>query len=168
MPLNNELKSSYEAVLQDLQEEREQVQQQLSGLQARLKELHYSISTLTKRLNPDATPLKSQIVSRQPNHQKYRNMSVRWAILDLLSKSQGMTTAEIADALIEAGIQTKAANFSNNVSAVLATMKDKDEVQPLPDGRWQLTETGHSASEHIRTKLNFRAAAYGRSTGARF
>src|SRR5260370_22666435 len=99
MPLNNELKSSYEAVLHDMEDDREQTLEQVSALQARLKELHNSISTLRKRLDLDAPSSKPQIVSRPPN-QKYANMSVRWAILDLLSDSRGRTTAEIAEELL--------------------------------------------------------------------
>jgi len=90
-------------------------------------------------------------------------MSVRWAVLDLLAESEPKTTAEIAEALIAAGVQTKAANFVNNVSAVLSTtMKEAhSEVQQLADGKWQLTENGRSAIEHIRTTPKFRGAMRG-------
>src|ERR1019366_10259401 len=132
MPLNSDLKSSYQAVLHDLESERQQVQQQIAPLQARLKELHASIVTLAKRINPDAS---SQFTAPRPAPLTYANMSVRWAILDLLMDSQtAMATAEIADALLAAGVPTRAANFANNVSAVLSTtMKEKhNEVQQLP------------------------------------
>jgi hypothetical protein len=79
-------------------------------------------------------------------------------------------TAEIAEALIAAGIQTKATNFANNVSAVLsATMKEQHaEVRQLPDGKWELTESGKSAIEHIRTTAKWRAATRGGGSNARF
>ena len=97
-------------------------------------------------------------------------MSVRWAILDLLAESEAKTTAEIAEALIAAGVQTRAANFANNVSAVLSsTMKEgHDEVQQLPDGKWQLTENGRSAIEHIRTTPRFQGAMRGTRTFAKY
>ncbi len=174
MPLTPELRSSYEAVLQDQESEYNDVQQQISAGQARLKELNNSISTLRKRLNPDAsvatTSHSSLVTPSRPSSKKYAYMSVRWAILDLLAESEPKATAEIAEALIMAGVQTKAANFTNNVSAVLSTtMKEQhDEVQQLPDGRWQLTENGRGAIEHIRTTPRFRGALRGIRAFARF
>jgi mRNA-degrading endonuclease toxin of MazEF toxin-antitoxin module len=74
-----------------------------------------------------------------------------------------MTTAEIAESLLAAGVQTKAANFANNVSAVLSTtMREQPhgEVQ-LSDGKWQLTEKGKAAIDYIRTTPKFRGAVRG-------
>ncbi len=170
MPLTSETKASYEVVLRDLENERSEAQEQIAALQARLKELHNSISTLTKRLNPDASASSSTTPSSQSS-KKYACMSVRWAILDLLADSEPKTTAEIADALSTAGVQTQAANFANNVSAVLSsTMKERPhfEVRQLEDGRWQLTEKGKSAADHIRTLPRFQAAMRGVRTFARF
>jgi hypothetical protein len=171
MPLTPELRASYEAVVRDQESERDEIQQQVSVGQARLKELHNSISTLLKRLNPDtvtASPFGSVTPSRPPSR-KYAYMSVRWAILDLLAESEPKTTAEIAEALIAAGVQTKAANFVNNVSAVLSTtMKEEHGEVQLADGKWQLTENGKSAIEHIRTTPKFRAAMRGIRTFTKF
>ena len=159
MPLNNDLKSHYEVVLQDLQAERQQIQQQIAPLQARLKELHTSILTLAKRIDPNtASPLPASSPLRTPS-MMYANISVRWAILDLLKDSRPMSTAEIAEALRQAGVQTRAANFANNVSAILTTtMKEHSEVQQLPDGKWELTDNGDKAIEHIRSTPKFRRA----------
>jgi hypothetical protein len=161
MPLSSELKVSYEAVLHDLEAEQADTHQQLVQYQNRLKELHHSILTLKKRLEvADPPSPTSTTLSRQPDR-KYTYMSVRWAILDLLAESEAKTTAEIADALKAAGVQTKAANFANNVSAVLTTtMKEQphDEVHQLPDGKWELTENGRRAIEHIRTTPKFLGA----------
>ena len=165
MPLTNEVKASYEVVVRDLEAERQKIQEQLGALQARLKELHNSISTLYKRINPDASPSSQTPAPSRPPNQKYANMSVRWAILDLLVDSQkAMATAEIADALLVAGVQTRAANFANNVSAVLSTTmrEEHNEVQQLPDGKWELTEKGKEAIEYIRTTSKFLGAVRGR------
>ena len=156
--LTAEAKSSYEVVLKDLQTEQQQVHQQLAPLQARLRELHNTILTLSKKISPDA-PLslsRQPTPIRQPNL-KYANLSVRWAILDILYESEGMNTAEIAEMLRENGVRTKAANFVNNVSAVLSTtMKERHtEVQQLSDGRWKLTENGKNAIDYIRTTSKF-------------
>ena len=123
--------------------------------QTRIKELNNSIQTIVRTLNPDtasfqSTPLRSSGL-------KYEFMSVRWAILDHLHDSGPKTTAEIAEALKAAGIRSKATNFVNNVSSVLTTtMKMHDEVQQLPDSRWELTENGINAIEHIRNTPKFR------------
>lgn len=157
MPLTNELKASYEAVLHDLEVERQQVQQHVGALQSRLKELHNSISTLSKRIDPDAPPPLRPLTPTRPPSQKYAHISVRWAILDLLNDSPAMATSEIAETLKSAGVQTRAANFANNVSAVLSTtMKEHNEVQQLSDGKWELTENGKQAIAHIRTTPKFR------------
>jgi hypothetical protein len=166
MPLTPELRASYEDVLRDQESERDEIQQQISAGQARLKELHNSISTLLKRINPDTAPIpqSNSVTPSRPPNRKYTFMSVRWAILDLLIDSKPMATAEIAEALLAAGIQTKAANFANNVSAVLSTtMKEQPhvEVNQLQDGKWELTESGKRAIEHIRTTTKFRSALRG-------
>lgn len=157
MPLSNELKASYEAVLRDLEAERQQVHAQIAPLQARLKELHGNIISLSKRINPDAVAPPRLITPLRSQNLKYASISVRWAILDLLKNSQPMSTSEIAEALKQAGVQSRAANFANNVSAVLTTtMSGHTEVEQLPDGKWQLTENGENAIEHIRTTPKFR------------
>jgi hypothetical protein len=166
MPLTPDLRASYEAVLRDQESERDEIQQQVSAAQARLKELHNSITTLQKRLNPDALATissSSSVTPSRPPSRKYASMSVRWAILDLLAESEPKATAEIAEALIAAGVQTRAANFANNVSAVLSTtMKEQHhEVQQSPEGKWELTEKGRGAIEHIRTTPRFRGAMSG-------
>jgi len=158
MSLNDELKRHYEAVLQDLETERYQVQSQIAPLQARLKELHNSIQTLTKKINPEAnTHSTLPFVRPTLANQKYARLSVRWAILDLLNDTRARTSSEIAEALKAAGIQTKAANFVNNVSAVLSTTM-KEEVQQLSNGAWELTENGRKAIAYIRTTPKFKSS----------
>jgi hypothetical protein len=159
MPLTSQLKASYEAVMSDLVAERQSVQDQLAALAARMRELNNSIGTLSKRLQPETSSSPSSSPAH-PNSQKYAHMSVRWAILDTLVDSGPLSTADIADALKASGIATKAANFANNVSAVLSnTLKERhDEVLQLSDGRWQLNENGKQAIAHIRTTPKFRGA----------
>ena len=154
-----DLKSQYEAVLHDLEADRDQTQEQLATLQAKVKELNQSIATLSARLNID--PSSRAPVTARPSFQ-YANMSVRWAILNLLNDSEPMTTPAIAEALKTGGVESRAANFTNNVSAVLSTnMKElHKEVEQLPDGKWQLTETGKNAIAHIRSRYWRKMAAY--------
>ena len=82
-------------------------------------------------------------------------MSVRWAILLLLSETgTAMAVAEIATALQAGGIQSKAADFNANVTSVLSGMKTKREEVDVAEGRWRITDVGLSAIDYIRaTKL---------------
>jgi len=142
--------------MSDLVAERTSVQTQLAELSARMRELNNSIGTLSKRLHPES----SSPSPANPNSQKYARLSVRWAILDTLTDTGPLATADIAEALTACGVETKAANFANNVSAVLSnTMKERHkEVVQLPDGRWELNENGKQAIAHIRTTPKFRSA----------
>jgi hypothetical protein len=161
MPVSGELKSSYERVLKDLETERESVYQQVSGLQRQLRELDNNISSLYRRVGiapPVPNGPRPSSKPQQRADQKYALISVRWAILDLLNDAPApMATADIAEALKTAGVKTRAANFTNNVSAVLSTtMREKgmEEVQ-LVDGKWTLTDRGRSAIVHIRSSPKF-------------
>jgi hypothetical protein len=162
MSLNTEERASFEIVLKVLLAELDQVQEQLSPLQAKQKELHHSINTISARLTPDPL-LPTRPLTARSASQKYTHMSVRWAILDLLSDAAALSTAEVAEELLNHGVQTKAANFANNASAVLGSMMkgSHKEVQQTSDGKWQLNENGKQAITYIRTTPKFRRALYG-------
>lgn len=156
----NESKAALEAAYRVYETERLDIMQQLAPLQARLREVQNTQASLLKRIGPDA-PSQSA-TPRRPQNLKYAKLSVRWAILDLLNDSDGMTTAEISEALQAGGIQTRATNFANNVSSVLTTtmLKDHQEVEQLSDGtgRWKLTSVGSSAIKYLRTTEKFQRA----------
>jgi hypothetical protein len=145
-----------EAVVRELTNRRDTFQQQIATLQAKLRELNTAIATVSALDTSDSDPSPRAISTRPPS-QKYANISVRWAILDFLNDSEPKATSEIAESIRAAGVQTRAANFTNNVSAVLSTnMKEQHkEVEQLPDGRWQLTEKGRQAITHIRSTPRF-------------
>lgn len=75
---------------------------------------------------------------------KYSGLSVRWAILFLLSEAVApMGTAEIADALTKGGVHSNAQRFVGNVSAILSGMvKERGEVVQ--------EESGYSITPHGR------------------
>jgi hypothetical protein len=164
-----EVKEVFEATIRYLEAERIEIMQQLAPLQARLREVQGTQATLLKRVNLD-TALQPPTPIR-PTSQKYARISVRWAILDLLNDSDGMTTAEISEALMAGGIQTRANNFTNNVSAVLTStmQKDHQEVEQLSDGsgKWKLTLTGVSAISYLRSTEKFQRACGSRPLEAR-
>jgi hypothetical protein len=156
----NETKAVLESALRVYEAERIEIMQQIAVLHARLKDVQSTQASLRKRIDGDAPsrlilPPRSQVL-------KYTRLSVRWAILDLLNGSEGMTTSEIADALQKGGIQTRATNFANNVSSVLTTtmLKDHHEVEQLTDGtaRWKLTMNGVSAISYLKTTEKFQRA----------
>lgn len=157
------LKPQYDAVLKDLETERTEVHKEVASLQRKLKELDYTIATLSRRLGIIPTfpamghngdVLQSAIVDSN----KYARTSIRWAILLELNKPTGapMSAQEIADALQAGGIPTRATNFVNTVSVTLSNMKkDKNEVD-VTEGKWQITDNGRSAADHIANKLRRR------------
>ncbi len=157
MPVDAQTKAAYESAYRGYEAERLEIIKELAALNARLKEVQATQSSLRRRIDPDTASNPSSI-SLRPSSEKYARISTRWAILDLLNQSpEGMSTSEIAEALKAGGIQTEAVNFANNVSAVLSTsMKTaKNEVESLPDGRWKLTPKGEAAIAHIHTTPRF-------------
>jgi hypothetical protein len=147
----DDARTVYGPALSDLQARRNATYSQLVEDQRRLRELDNLIAGISRIISP--TSPTGMVTSR-----KYVNISVRWAILDLLSTAVvPMATADIAEALKDAGVVTKAANFTNNISAVLSsTMKGKDEVMQGSNGLWELTERGRNAISHIRDSAEFR------------
>lgn len=163
MPITPELKSSYEAVLKDLESERATVHEEVASLQRKLRELDQGIASLYRRLGvPAVTAARAATQSRFPSDKKYADISVHWALLHFLlcEAKTPMTTSEIADGLKAGGVQTRAANFTNNVSAVLSSNmrpKGEEEVEMI-DGRWRLTETGRNKATHVIMSEKFRRA----------
>jgi hypothetical protein len=86
---------------------------------------------------------------------KYATVSVRWAILLLLSEAaEPLGVPDIKTALEAGGIRSRAEDFKNNVSSVLSVMKSARQEVDVVDGKWQITETGRSAIDYIKaTKL---------------
>ncbi len=167
MAISPELKIQYEAVLKALEVDREDARREIATLQKKLREHDSAIITIRQKIDPSTT--RPVVVQSFPNDHarqdqryqpqyKYALISVRWAILHLLSEaSRPMSTADIAEALKSAGVQTKAANFSNNVSAMLSTTmreKDHEEVEAV-DGKWRLTAVGRNKIAHIVTTAEF-------------
>ena len=151
--ITEDIKSHMKVVLEHYCQSRDQTQAQIGELQAQLREKNNTIASLSKEIFGATAPVFTKAAS-----QKYALISVRWAILDLLSTSGPLNTADIADVLKREGVTTRAANFLNNISAVLSTtMKNgAQEVEQTSDGKWELTEKGKAAFGHIRTSPKFR------------
>ena len=165
MPLSPEIKASYQIVVKDLEQKRATTHAEVALGQKRLRDLDEKITGLYREMGvalpaPAIVLRKASEIAMQPD-QKYALISVHWAILHLLSEAkEPMTSAEIAEALTSAGVKTKAANFTNNVSAVLSTnmrSKGEEEVEMI-DGRWRLTELGRNKIAFIVASSKFRRA----------
>jgi hypothetical protein len=172
MSLSPELKASYQIVVKDLEQKRVVTHADVVAGQKRLRDLDEKITGLYREMGvplpAPALVLRKNEAAMQPD-QKYALISVHWAILHLLSEAKsGMTSAEIADALTNAGVKTKAANFTNNVSAVLSTnMRPKGEEEAeLVDGKWTLTELGRNKIAFIVVSPKFRRACPWVTAGA--
>jgi len=142
----------YRAVLSDLNRQRDVYRLKINEIEQAIASLHRLIPTEVKTELPPP-PQINAAYQNVPKGQ-FGGMSVRWAILYLLSEiaTGPLTTGEIASALREGGIQSNAAKFAGNVSAILSVMRSqKHEVEGVGDG-WVISESGKQAWAHIRAK----------------
>jgi hypothetical protein len=142
----------YRAVLDDLQRQRDLYHLKINEINQAIASLHRLIPDEAKQELPPVIYSNTTAVPPPPG--KFSGMSVRWAILNLLSEvaTGPMSTGEIAAALREGGITSGAANFAGNVSAVLSVMgKQKGEVTSVENG-WVISPIGRQAWAHIRAK----------------
>lgn len=159
--IDDSRKAKFQGALDLLLEEREQKHQEVVKIQKALRELDGAIITLRQRIDPTLLPHVMPQPPANPRYredQRYADISVHWAILHLLSEAnRPMTTGEIADGLQARGVRTRAANFANNVSAMLSsTMRERgDEEVETIDGGWRLTERGRNKIAHIMTTPRF-------------
>lgn len=143
----------YRAVLQDLQRQHNLLTLKISEIEQAMASLHRLIPQEAKPELPPPPQPNLQFVA-PPRDGRFAGMSVRWAILYLLSEiaTAPLSTGQIAVYLKEGGIQSNAAKFAGNVSAILSVMsKQKGEVMPVGDG-WVISEIGRQAWAHIRAK----------------
>src|ERR1035438_5348166 len=118
-------KSHFDWVLRAAESQRNDLARKIADLQRELREIDSTILGLCKLSGQQPNPTLSHNVQRTlPDSQKYAGLSVRWAILLLLSEADSALSApDIADALQAGGIRSQAKDFNNNVSSVLSDMK---------------------------------------------
>lgn len=131
----------------------EDIDKTLDGLM-RLYKIDTQVATLAPLIQRPA--FHDGLEGKTPAGGRFSSISVRWAVLWLLHDdlTEGGSTAEIAQRLIEDGVTSKSANFNSNVSAVLSAMRDRGEVRQ-DASRWILTEDGRQAWSHIRLSRVF-------------
>lgn len=134
----------------------------LSTKRSRLLVEMEEVDSLLKALRREEESLAktSRIVFPLAASQIYAGMSIRWSVLMYLAEhaQQPVDVGNIADALREGGIVSKAQSFNSNVSAVLSQMANKDEVEKKGD-LFYLTENGKSAWYAIRNSEKFQNRA---------
>lgn len=143
----------YRAVLSDLERQRNMYALKINEIDQAIASLHRLIPEDAKPELPPPPVVNAAYRAEVP-HGKFTGMSVRWAILYLLSEmaTGPMTTGEIAAALRSGGIQSAAAKFAGNVSAILSVMRSqRAEVVSVGEG-WTISENGKQAWAHIRAK----------------
>jgi hypothetical protein len=146
------LKKNYDEVLKDLHARRSDLTRQLSDLDQLIASINKILIPEFSATQSPTLPFPNPTLKSISNSTRYSHMSVRWAILWLLNDApEPMSTAEITEALKSGGIQTQATNFTNNVSAVLSSMKGTREELDIDmlDGKWRINQKGKDVWGHI-------------------
>ncbi len=142
----------YKAVLQDLLLKRAERRRKLDDLNAQVEELAKEIvsidsalSTIDEFMPLPTLPAETEpttILFKNPDLQPYTAMSMRWAILKLLSGrgEESLTTGTVVVALVGGGFNPTT-NFSSKVSAILGQMVGKGELERGSEG-WHITPSG--------------------------
>ena len=133
MTLTNEMKKHYQIILKSHITNLAKHEHEFLKHKTVIQELKLVIINLSKtlKINPPIGSLP------------YENMSIRQAILYFLNETnQPLSAPDIAKALIQGGIHTKALNFANNISAVISNMKRHRKEVDIEDGKWFITNIG--------------------------
>ncbi len=159
----------YQAVLRDLELRRSRCKQELDELDStiggikKLLSNQASLFVASPAPSPAANiPFRAVAIARAAevriDHSRFTGLSVRWAILKLLAENADShpTAAEIAQALVDGGMNSKGKDFGSNVSAVLSDMKNKRSEVANSAGTWALTVTGRQAWDAIKATPQYR------------
>jgi hypothetical protein len=158
-------KAHFDWILRQADARKEELKNQIVDLQRQLREMETTISGILRIAPPHVVngwvsghhPAPSQI--HVIPSQRYVNISTRWALLIALSEASfPMSIASLADELTAGGFRTEAANFNNNISAVLSRMKSSRSEVDVSDGKWFITDVGRSAITYIKAQRLRRGA----------
>ncbi len=151
----------YTAVIDDLRRRRGKLETEIREIDALIRSLERVASAPAgPALSTPPPSAVAELATKVPTNRRYSNISVRWAVLWYLTEfAEGdQKTAEIASALESGGNHSGASRFGNAVSAVLSTMKSKDEVEIGTDGGYRVSDVGRRNWTHIKLGKKFREA----------
>lgn len=171
--MTNDLHLHYEAVLAAEKAERERICSEIRRLNQQLKHKDGLIASLAASLVTDdavargsATPLpfpQPVGLGALPVYTRFDGISVRWAILGLMSDfaAEPMATAEMAEALLQGGVRSGGLNFTSNVSAVISDMvKNRNELEQV-DTKYRITPHGREVWASIKQSRKYRQRRHG-------
>jgi hypothetical protein len=137
------------AVQEHLDRKRQKLKREYEEIEATLAGIRREIATqrtTQATLFPEA--------ERSPARAKFQNISMRWAILWLLSETLGsLQTPTVADSLRNGGVAERQ-NFNSIVSAILSQMAQKGEVERI-DNAYQLTDSGRQVWDGVQRSEKF-------------
>lgn len=171
--MDSDLYAHYEAVLNAERAERERLCAEIRRLNQLLKQKDAVISALATSLSNDDAVMRSKAkplpfpqpvglgaAPAAPENQIYAGISVRWAILSLMTDhapAESLGTAEMADALTAGGVRSGGLNFAANVSAVVSDMvKNRNELEPIGEGKYRITQHGREVWQAIKVSRRYR------------
>lgn len=178
--MNTDLHAHYEAVLNAEKADRERVFSEIKRLSQILKQKDSLIAALTASVSTDdaaARTLVKPLPFPQPvglgapapppvaDNARFENISVRWGILSLMTdytpNGDSLTPGEMAEALIAGGVRSGGVNFAANVSAVVSSMKNRNELEPTGEGKYRITPHGRDVWQTVKVSRRYRGRRYG-------
>jgi hypothetical protein len=132
-------KNDYEKILSDLQEERANIERMIAWVKKKLYEI-----------DPSQSPTVEQLLEERPKEimrfprlkqDTFFKMSFQQAIRECLNLNRRpMSARDITRALQEGGLTHKAKDLYQTVFPALMRMKQKGEVDKVPNGDWALAD----------------------------
>lgn len=142
--MNENMLLYYKGVLEDLESKKAPLKAQIAELEQLIEGIRKNMPS--KLLNALMT---TPLASTEPE-ERFKNMSMRWAILQYLSEvtPESRPTSDIASSLISGGFPNSL-NFNSKVSAILSQMAAKNEAV-RDDQEWKISQHGRDIWEAIK------------------
>ena len=165
--MKTELYAHYKAVLEAEQTERERLCNECKHINLLIKQKDTVIAALKASLAADDAASREQAsalpfaqpvgLAAPPPNLIYAGISVRWALLSLMSDHAKTTlsTTEMAEALVAGGVRSGGERFPANVSAVVSDMKIRGELESAENNKYRITPKGREVWEGIRTRPQY-------------
>lgn len=124
-----------------LEQRASELRGQLDEIQVALKHARKTVGEYTNKIQlpmPDADEAEGE---PKKDGGPYTGKGVEESALEYLRTVQRtQKTAQVADALLEGGIETEAKNFSSTVFGSLRRLVEKGQVEKVGAGKWRALE----------------------------